>query len=118
MSGLKSSRNLLEPPTLVRAGNPEVCPSWGDPGVKSFPMMPHMWFYIAWAPDYFVTNAEFNIDLGPFAIKVGLLMNKVLACIDHACKVDITTGQRSSHSLCEQGIKMTVQLCQIDKKRI
>ena len=27
-------------------------------------MMPHMWFYIAWAPDFILTNAEFNRDQG------------------------------------------------------
>ena len=43
MPGLRSSRNLLAPPTLIRAGNPEVRPSWRDPGVKGFPTSPHIW---------------------------------------------------------------------------
>ena len=33
MSGLRSYRNLSAPPTLIRAGIPEVFPSGDDPGV-------------------------------------------------------------------------------------
>ena len=62
MSGLRSYRNLLAPPTVIRARNPEKCPSGVDPGVKSFPMIPQTWLYTAWAADYTLTNAEFNID--------------------------------------------------------
>ena len=62
MSGLRSYRYLLAPPTVIKAGNPEKCPSGVDPGVKSFPMIPQTWLYTALAADYFVANAEFNID--------------------------------------------------------
>ena len=62
MSGLRSSRNLLAPPTLIWAGFPEVLLSGLHPGAKSFPTVPQTWLYIAWAPDYLPTNAEFNID--------------------------------------------------------
>ena len=61
MSGLRSYRYLLAPPTVIRAGNPEKCPSGVDPEVKSFPMTPQTWLYAAWAADYILANAEYNI---------------------------------------------------------
>ena len=63
MSVLRSSRNLLAPPTLIRAGNPERHPSGDDPGVKSFPTVPCMSSYMNWEPGYPRTNAEFNRDM-------------------------------------------------------
>ena len=62
MSGVRSSRNLSEPPTLIRAGNPDLLLSRIDPGVKTFLLVPHTWWYIAWAPQLTITIAEFNRD--------------------------------------------------------
>ena len=62
MSGLRSSRNLLAPPTLIRAGFLEVFLSGLHPGAKSFQMRPQTSSYIALAPYFAVTNAEFNKD--------------------------------------------------------
>ena len=47
---------------LIRAGNPESFLSGGDPGVKSFPMVPHTRLYMAWGPGFYVTLEEFNSD--------------------------------------------------------
>ena len=63
MSGLRSSRNLSAPPTLIRAGNPDLLLSRIDPGVKTFLLVPHTWCYIAWAPQLIITIAEFNKDM-------------------------------------------------------
>ena len=41
MPGPWSSRNLLAPPTLIRAGNPEVHPCFWALGVKRNPTVPH-----------------------------------------------------------------------------
>ena len=62
MSGLRSSRNLLAPPTLIRAGNPESPLSGCNPGVKSFHLTPQAWSYMVWSPNFLITNAELNID--------------------------------------------------------
>ena len=62
MSELRSSKNLLAPPTLIRARNPERHPSGDDPGVKSFPTVPCTSSYMNWEPGYPRTNAEFNRD--------------------------------------------------------
>ena len=43
MSGLRSSRNLSAPPTLIRAGNLECNPHFWTLGVKPDPMVPHTW---------------------------------------------------------------------------
>ena len=62
MSRLRSSRNLLVPPMLIRAGNPESFLSGGDPEVKSFHLTPQPCLYMTWAPYFDRTNAEFNRD--------------------------------------------------------
>ena len=43
MSGLRSSRNLSAPPTLIRAGNLECHIHIWNLGVKPDPMVPHTW---------------------------------------------------------------------------
>ena len=43
MSGLRSSRNLSAPPTLIRAGNLECPIRFWNLGVKPDPMVPHTW---------------------------------------------------------------------------
>ena len=43
MSGLRSSRNLSAPPTLIRAGNLECSGRFWTLGVKPDPMVPHTW---------------------------------------------------------------------------
>ena len=43
MSGLRSSRNLSAPPTLIRAGNLECLGRFWTLGVKPDPMVPHTW---------------------------------------------------------------------------
>ena len=63
MSGLRSSRKLSAPPTLIRAGDPDPLLSRIDPGVKTFLLVPHTWCYIAWAPQLIITIAEFNKDM-------------------------------------------------------
>ena len=62
MPGLRSFRNLSAPPTLIRAGNPDLLLSRIDPWVKTFLLVPHTWCYIAWAPQLIITIAEFNVD--------------------------------------------------------
>ena len=43
MSGLRSSRNLLAPPTLIRAGNLARTAHFWTLGVKPDPTVPHTW---------------------------------------------------------------------------
>ena len=43
MSGLRSSRNLSAPPTLIRAGNLARQVHFLGLGVKPDPMVPHTW---------------------------------------------------------------------------
>ena len=43
MSGLRSSRNLLAPPTLIRAGNLARPAHFWTLGVKPDPTVPHTW---------------------------------------------------------------------------
>ena len=43
ISGLRSSRNLSVPPTLIRAGNLECTIRFWTLGVKPDPMVPHTW---------------------------------------------------------------------------
>ena len=43
MSGLRFSRNLLAPPTVIRAGNPGCPLYFRTLGVKTDPMIPHTW---------------------------------------------------------------------------
>ena len=62
MSGLRSYRNLSAPPTVIRAGIPEVFLSGCDRGVKSFHLTPQPCLYMAWSPKSWGTNAEYNID--------------------------------------------------------
>ena len=87
MPGVRSSRNLLAPPTLIRAGNPDLLLSGGDPEVKSFPMVPHTCLYMAQKPGNNVAMEEFNRDSGTFCILLhlyelfigGSMENKTLA---------------------------------------
>ena len=62
MSGLRSSRNLSAPPTLIRAGIRDLRVAGLNPWAKSFHLVPHMSLYIAWAQNFTITNAEFNRD--------------------------------------------------------
>ena len=70
MSGLRSYRNLSAPPTVIRAGIPEVFLSGCDRGVKSFHLTPQPCLYMAWSPKSWGTNAEYNIDakMAPHAL--------------------------------------------------
>ena len=66
MSGLRSSRNLLAPPTVIRAGNPECPPYFGALGVKRNPTVPHTWLYlfISAFPRGVVVGLYIRIDVG------------------------------------------------------
>ena len=61
-SNLLLSRNGFWAPVPRTSGNPEVRPSWRDPGVKSFPTSPQTSFYIAQATGSNITSAEFDRD--------------------------------------------------------
>ena len=43
-------------------GNPDLLPSWHDPGVKPDPTVPHMWSQPGWAQRSLVPFAKCNID--------------------------------------------------------
>ena len=97
MSGLRSSRNLLAPPMLIRAGNPDLFLSGGDPGVKSFPMVPHTRLYKAQKPGNNVTMEEFNRDNATFDPRP----QKVSICYQKYC-------QSKSFHKCEKRLMFDV----------
>ena len=75
MSGLRSSRNLSAPPTLIRAGNPDLLLSRIDPGAKTDPMVPHMRLQTYLRPRFTPALAKCNVDESRIAAKC------ILSCV-------------------------------------
>ena len=100
MSGLRSSRNLSAPPTVVRAGNPGLHPCFGTLGVKRNPTVPKTWG----------VAIQFANSQG--GVVVGLYI-RILGCLYHLKQAFKTLGAFGTpNNACKaSGARVTINLC-------